>query len=185
MTTKKPAKRAQTTEEENNDPMRAGPLLGIGGGYALDDFDGIGMATDGSGSINGHVGYHWNPWDIGGWRLGMATDLQVERYFQFGGSAGEVNGWAIGLNERFYPIDGRFQPFAEIGITYLDLETTNTNNANVNKTDDGVATRFGLGLDVYATNKFLITTDVSYLLGHGELDDYAIVAFSWGIAFRP
>ena len=45
--------------------------------------------------------------------------------------------------------------------------------------------RFGAGLDVYATDKLVVTTDISYMLGMGQVQGYDIVMFSLGFLFRP
>lgn len=181
LTTKKPA-RKQTVEEENNDPSRSGVLFGIGAVLALDNFSGVGMSTDISGGFNAQVGYRFNRW--------FSSNLHVERYQQFdghkdGSDVGEVNGWSIGLDGRGYILPGRVQPFGLIGIALLDMETTNSTASNANKTDDGPALRFGAGVDVYATNRLIVTTDVSYLLGLAEVDGYDMVLFSLGFQFRP
>jgi opacity protein-like surface antigen len=175
LTTKKPRK--QTVEEENNDPLRNGPMLGVGGLWALDNFDGIGMNTDSSGGYNINVGYRFNKW--------VASDMRIERYQEFDAPPGEVNGWAVGLNARGYYPFGAFQPFGMLGMNYLDLETTNNTSPNPKKTDDGPALRFGFGLDWYATPRFVITSDISYMLGLGEVADYDIAVFSLGFLYRP
>ena len=175
LTTKKPRK--QTVEEENNDPARNGPILGLGGLWAIDNFDGIGLATDTSGGYNIHVGYRFNKW--------VATDLHIERYQEFDAPPGEVNGWAVGMNARGYALHGPIQPFGLIGMNYLDLETTNSAAANPEKTDDGPALRFGIGLDWYVTPRIVLTTDASYMLGLGEVGDYDIAVLSAGFIYRP
>lgn len=186
MTTKRPAKRGQTAEEENNDPTRSGPLFGLGATYAADNFDSVGMRNDGSGGLNAHFGYRFNKY--------LATEMEIEKYVSFDGNdhtatsnnrVGHVTGWAIGLNERFYPIGGRFQPFLLGGVNYLKMKTTDSRKVSYPKTDDGVGLRFGAGLDVYVTNRFLVTTDVSYMLSVGDVRDYDLIAISLGIAFRP
>ena len=180
MTTKRPRK--QTVEEENNDPSRSGPLLGVGGLYAIDDFSNLGMGTDGSGGFSLHVGYRFNKW--------ISSELRMDRFSQFdahsgGVDVGEVNGWYLGLDQKAYFLHGRFQPFALLGLGLLDMETTNNTAANPSKTDDGVGLRFGGGLDIYATNKVLVTTDVSYLLGVGDVGDYGVTVIGLGILYRP
>lgn len=175
LTTKKPRK--QTVEEENNDPARSGPMLGVGAVWALDQFDGIGLDTDTSGAFNVHLGYRFNP--------RVAADLHVERYQEFDAPTGEVNGWALGLNGRGYILTGKFQPFVLMGLNLLDMETTNSASPNPKKTDDGPALRFGTGLDWYVTNKVALVGDVSYVLGLGEVSDYDIIAFSLGFMYRP
>lgn len=167
----------QSIEEEANDPTRSGPLLGLGGIYALENFDGIGMSTDDSGGFNATVGYRFNKW--------VSSDLRVERYVEFDSPTGEVNGWAVGLDARgYYPL-GAVQPFGLIGMNYLDMETTNSAATNRKKTDDGPAMRFGIGLDWYVTNNFVLTPDISYMLGFGEVDGYDMVVFSFGFLYRP
>ncbi len=167
----------ETIEEESNDPTRSGPLLGFGGIYALENFDGIGMSTDDSGGFNATVGYRFNKW--------VSSDLRVERYVEFDSPNGEVNGWAVGLDARgYYPL-GAVQPFGLLGMNYLDMETTNSAAANTKKTDDGPALRFGIGLDWYITSNLVLTPDISYMLGFGEVDGYDMVVFSFGFLYRP
>lgn len=176
LTTKKPV-RKQTHEEESNDPGRSGPVLGLGAAYAMENFGSIGMNADDSGAYNATLGYRFNG------RFG--TDVKVERYQEFDAPPGEVNGWAIGLNGRGYFLTGRYQPFALIGLNYLDMETSNNTSPNPKKTDDGAALRFGLGFDWHATRRFVVTTDISYMLGFGEVEDYDVIVFGLGFLFRP
>ena len=196
LTTKKPVRR-QTVEEENNDPARSGPMLGMGATYAHANFDGVGESAPNtpagqgqkeidardSGGYNLHVGYRYNRW--------TASDLHIERYQKFnadnsaGKDVGQVNGWALGLDQKVYLLPGRFQPNALIGINYLNMETNVKNAANPNKTDDGPALRFGAGLDIYATTNFVVTTDVSYMLGLGQTNGYDMVLVSLGFLYRP
>lgn len=178
MVTKKPTRR-QTVQEESDDTSRPGPMLGAGAAFALENFGNIGMSTDNSGAYNVDLGYRFNPW--------FAADMKVERYQEFDSRPGEVNGWAIGLNGRGYFLSGDYQPFALIGINYLDMETTNNTVtvANTKKTDDGAAMRFGLGFDWYSTPNFVVTTDISYMLGLGEVNDYDMVIFGLGFLYRP
>jgi hypothetical protein len=191
LTTKRPAKKAQTVEEESNDPSRPGPLMGLGATYAFENFNfnqndsngaDVTESNDGSGGYNAHVGYRFDRW--------LATELEVERYQEFTGHfdgkhVGQVSGWALGGNEKLYLLPGRWQPWLEAGINYLKMETTNSNAANSRKTDDGPALRFGAGLDLYATNKFVVTSDVSYMLGVSQTHNYDVVALTLGFLFRP
>jgi len=177
LTTKKPT-RKQTVEEENNDPLRSGPMLGIGGTAAIQNFSGMNQKIDtASGGFNIHIGYRYNP--------RIAADMQVERYQEFDSPTGEVNGWAIGINGKGYLATGTFQPWLLGGLSYLDMETTNSAAANVKKTDDGPALRFGFGLDWYTTPNVVLVTDVSYMLGLSQVEGYDMVLFSLGLMYRP
>jgi len=198
LTTKKPARR-QTVEEENNDPSRSGPMLGFGATYAHANFDGVGKSASttpagqgqneiearDSGGYNAHLGYRFNRW--------TASDLDIERYQKFNASGGhghnddvgQVNGWALGIDQKVYFLPGRIQPLALIGLNYLSMETNVNNASNKNKTDDGAALRFGIGLDAYVTNKLVLTTGVSYMLGVGQVDGYDMVLVGLGFLYRP
>jgi len=182
MVTKKP-QRKQTVEEENNDPARSGPELGFGATYAHANFDLSGIDERDSGGYNARVGYRFNRW--------VASDVHVERYQKFniddstGADVGNVNGWSLGLDAKVFALPGRFQPFGLVGLNYLSMETNDKSAANRSKTDDGAALRFGLGLDVYATTKFIVTADVSYMLSLGDVDDYDLVLVGLGFLFRP
>ncbi|MFN2424805.1 MAG: outer membrane beta-barrel protein [Candidatus Binatia bacterium] len=176
LTTKKPTRR-QVIEEESNDPARSGPILGVGGIFALENFSGVGQSTDNSGGFNAHVGYRFNP--------RFSSDLHIERYQEFDAKNGEVNGWAVGLNGRGYLLTGKYQPFLLGGINYLDMETSNSAAPNPKKTDDGPALRFGTGLDWYVTSNLVLTGDISYMLALSQVEGYDMVIFSLGFFYRP
>lgn len=180
LTTKKPRK--QTVEEENNDPSRDGPILGVGALYGIDNFSNLGFGTDGSAGFSLHAGYRFNKW--------ISSELRMDDFVQFdaqlaGVDVGEVNGWYLGLDQKAYFLHGRFQPFAVIGLGYLVMETSNNAGTNPNKTDDGVGMRFGGGIDIYTTSKVVVSTDISYVMGVGDVDDYGVTVFGLGLLYRP
>jgi outer membrane protein W len=187
MVTKKPARKMTQAEEENADPSRPGPMLGLGGTYAHANFDTSGQDERDSGGYNAHVGYRFNRW--------VAAVVHVERYQKFnlddsaGSDVGEVNGWALGLDAKVFALPGRIQPFGLIGLNYLSMETTNKAAPgpafNTSKTDDGPALRFGVGVDLFATQKIVATTDVSYMLGLSDVHDFDMVLVSLGFSYRP
>lgn len=192
LTTKKPAKR--TVEEESNDPARPGPMLGLGVIYAHENFEGpsarnnagakVSVDPSDTAGYNAHVGYRFNRW--------VAADLHVERYHKFDANdsvtdadVGRINGWALGINGKVYALPGRIQPYGLMGLNYLKMETTVSTFANRNKTDDGAALRFGAGVDLYATSNFVLTTDISYMLGLSQVDGYDILTVGLGFLYRP
>jgi len=180
MATKRPRKK--TVEEENNDPSRSGPMLGLSATYNIDNFSGTQMSTGSSGGFAAHVGYRFNKW--------VSSELRMDRFVQFDGNAGgvdvgEVNGWYLGLDQKAYLLHGRYQPFVLVGLGMLTMDTSNSAAANNEKTDDGVSMRFGGGIDLYATNKIVVTGDVSYVLGLGEVDGYGVTVIGLGFNYRP
>ena len=179
LTTKKPTRR-QTVEEENNDPTRSGPYLGLGATYAHSNFDLHNADERDSGGYNATVGYRFNRW--------VGTDVHVERYQKFSIAHTDddnVNGWALGFNGRVFPLAGRFQPFGVIGLNYLNMETNRDGFQNEHETNDGPAMRFGIGLDAYATNKLVVTTGIDYMVGMGDVSGYDMLICTLGFLYRP
>lgn len=182
--TRRPARKAAADQEENSDPSRKGPSLGLGGTYAIETFDTSGgLNLDNSGGFNARIGYRFHP--------RIAGEVEIERFQQFdahvgGTDVGEINAWSLGANVKGFVLTGKIQPYGLFGLGYADWETTNSaNTANPEKTDDGLALRFGGGVDWYVTNKVVLTSDVTYLMGTGDASDYSTVALSFGIAYRP
>lgn len=183
LTTRKPARKAAAGEEENLDPSRTGVYLGAGAVYAMQNFSGTGVNTDDSGAFNVRIGYRFIP--------RLATELHIESYPGFdagdgaGNDVGDINGWTVGGNARGYILTGKYQPFLLMGVNFLDMETNDSRAADPSKQNDGVAMRFGGGMEIYTFNKVALTADISYLLGLDETDGYDVVAFSLGFIFRP
>ena len=90
---------------------------------------------------------------------------------------GDIEVWNVTANGRFYPITGRFQPFALIGAGY--------GQANLPQDDNGgFIARFGIGIDVLITDNFGVTTGVDYVLGTGALSNYDQIPINLGIFFN-
>ncbi|HYC01054.1 MAG TPA: outer membrane beta-barrel protein [Candidatus Limnocylindrales bacterium] len=180
LTTRKPVKKQQTAAEELADQSRTGVYIGVGGTFAIENF---GDLTSGGDFENG--------WGFN-FRLGRrmhkfaALELEVEKFAGFDGNAAEVDGWMIGLNGRGYFLPGRFQPYVLLGAGYADYEFTDNTLPNPpHETHDGFGMRFGGGIDVYATQTVVVTTDIAYILGVGDINEFDVIALSFGIAYRP
>ncbi|HYC57475.1 MAG TPA: outer membrane beta-barrel protein [Candidatus Binatia bacterium] len=185
LTTKRPAKKQQTSAENLADLGRTGVFVGVGGTFVMENFGDLSIGGD-----------FQNGWGFN-FRLGrrmhkfFALELEVEKYSGFDGDNAEVDGWIIGLNGRgyFLPNPGRFQPYALIGAGYADYELTNNDDlvprADRQETHDGFAARFGVGIDLYATQTVLVTTDISYVLGVADVNEFDVIALGFGVAYRP
>lgn len=99
-----------------------------------------------------------------------------EHYFR-----SEAETMALTVNGKFYPITGRFQPFALVGIGWghVNLDMYDAGYDTIDMWDekwdwdgDGFVARFGLGLDVLITDAIGVAAEVDYLLPTGTIEDF-------------
>ena len=136
---------------------------------------------------NFDVGGHDNGWGYNlraGRRLCdmFAAEVQWEHIpGDFEGNGFDVDTWALTANGRFYPIKGRVEPFALVGIGYEDGRVHSFNGA---PDPDGFAARFGLGLDVLVTDNIGLSAEVDYLLETGSGPDIDQIPMSLNVFYR-
>jgi len=180
LVTKKPVRKQQTAAEELADQSRTGVYLGAGGSFIIESFDDLGIGGDfeNGWGFNFRIGRRMHKY--------AALELEVEKFAGFDGNAAEVDGWMIGLNGRGYFLPGRFQPYVLAGAGYADFELTDESLPSPPaSTHDGFAMRFGAGIDIYATQTFVVTTDIAYVLGVADVSEFDLITLSFGIAYRP
>ncbi|MFN2427353.1 MAG: outer membrane beta-barrel protein [Candidatus Binatia bacterium] len=95
----------------------------------------------------------------------------------FGRLNGDFDVWNITANGKFYPIQGRFQPYALVGAGYGQADLPHDDNG-------GFVARFGIGLDVLIMDNFGISSEVGYVLGTGALSDYDQIPISLGLFYN-
>jgi hypothetical protein len=95
----------------------------------------------------------------------------------------DVDTWALTANGKFYPITGAVQPFALVGVGYLDGRVSGDGVAG-GPDQDGFAARFGLGLDVLITDNFGVAAEVDYLLMAGDGPDLDQIPVSLGFFYN-
>jgi hypothetical protein len=178
-----PEAEAPEAEEAGDEPVydRDGWYAGIGGGYAFSEFDG-GSADD-SGIVNLRAGYHFLRF--------AALEAQIEYLPQFGAGSGKYTGvdtalWAVWLNAKGYPTapwTGLVQPYALFGIAWMWERQTGfaVNGSNEN---GGFAMRFGGGIDFYVTENIVLTTDASWVMPTGKLDDLTHATVGGAVQYR-
>ena len=160
-----PAARADSGSETPECCDYNGLYVGVGGGIALEDFDG-GNADD-SGYVNARVGYRFLDF--------LAVEGMGEFMPHFNGKSGrylsaDTSIWSGWLNAKVYPtahLTGLVQPYLLAGIGGMWGDTKgglSTNNIN----DNGFAGRFGLGIDFFLTEHVFLTADAAYLLPAGD-----------------
>lgn len=95
----------------------------------------------------------------------------------FGRLRGDVEVFNVTANGKLYPITGTFQPYALVGAGYGQADLPHDDNG-------GFVARFGIGLDILATDNFGIATEVGYVLGTGSLSDYDQIPISLGVFYN-
>jgi len=160
---------------------RDGWYAGLGGGYAIEQFDG-GSSGD-SGFAQLRAGYHF---------LRFASlEPQLEYTPKFNGKSGRYAGvntatWAIWLNMKGYPTapwTGRFQPFAMVGVAWM-WERRTGSAINGSDEDGAFAARFGGGIDLYVTDHIVVTTEGAWVLPTGSLKDLNQVQIGGALQYR-
>jgi hypothetical protein len=183
---------AATAQEDYDRP---GPYLGLAGTLAVpakleNDLEkdvqvslpDATLEVDPSLGLNARAGYRFHPRFAAElryeWLSGYQTKIEGT-----GGSAtvGDLGGWALTGDAKVYLPGDRAQVFFLMGIGAVNLQSDDLNV-------DGTvfATRWGLGLDVYATPHVAFTLDASYVLPVSETGgvraDYLSVG--WGLMYR-
>ena len=176
---------AQQDEREESDGLfaREGIYVGLGGLFALENFDrdaaiggdalDIGAGDAGGFELRG--GYRMHPNFAGEvlfqWYSGFSVNDRVS------GENDHFDGWSLTANAKGYPLLGRIQPYAVAGIGALVFNEKRGN-------DHGFVARMGGGIDVFISDTVVVDLEIVYVFPAGPLDDYQFTTFAAGIQYR-
>lgn len=171
-------------EEEEPDYARTGAYIGVGGNYAINNFDGLnplnGPTTD---SVDNSSGYFVRA----GYRVhaNVAVEARFEHFlgFETDPGPGHLEGYAVTANVKGFILTGRYQPYVLFGMGYLDLNSPGNDQGDAIAGDD-FAMRFGGGLDGYVTENISMGPEVAYVLPTGDASDLDMVTISLGLNYR-
>jgi hypothetical protein len=178
--------------------------LQFGGVFGQEFFEGDAhLVNDSYGwGWNGRVGYRFHEM--------MAIELFAEHIVEFDSDGGDARStdrraWSLMPNFKLYPIQGFAEPFLSVGgglfrgdhghnwqvisASPVDLRQGGDNfggKTSGNGIDQGYGfgMRFGLGVDIYATEQLFITPEVAYMLPLTEdINNYNYVSVSLGIGY--
>jgi len=152
---------------------REGAWLGVGGAFADENFDRKGSYDD-AGAIAFRAGYRGYPY------FGFELLGEVLTKFDDGGSdpAGDVDGFAVTANGKFFLPLGRVEPWVMAGLGFLDIDRDN------NQRRDDIAFRFAGGLDAYVTPRFALYLEAAYMQPTGDVKDWSYATYGAGLLFR-
>ena len=110
---------------------------------------------------------------------GTPTDLSLE-----GVDVIESDSWTAMINFKFFPIGGRFQPYALFGAGALRVKWEDEQGVGISGEDNDAAMRFGGGLDVYIAESLFLFLDANYVLPTGDVRNFDYVSLGAGLGYR-
>jgi len=164
--------------DKGPDFARNGVYLGVAGTYAFENFDTPGsLDADDTLGLNARLGYRLHPY--------VSAELEFEwlEGFDLNVAGAEVEAWALTANAKGHLMTGRIQPFLLVGLGIMQAEIDGAGVFGDPK-QEGFAARFGGGVDVYATENFVVSVGADYVLPTGDLDGLDYVALQWGFQYR-
>ncbi len=181
-------------QDSTPDYARPGPYLGVG--VAIASFTDLEQSAEDALLDLGYV------FDVtvdtgvgadirGGYRISRYAAIEAE--FEIlpsidasipGTRFAEIDFFALTANAKFFPITGRIQPFALVGLGVLHGEVKDTLGFDISDTVADLAFRVGGGLDVYITEHVALTAGVTYLRGTGDVSDSSYISTSIGAQYR-
>jgi len=146
---------------------------------AMGDFANVRVNT-GAGVLAA-VGYRWGRYVA----MELDYDYLINTKISVDGiEAAELDSWSMMINTKIYPWNGRFQPFGAIGIGSSGDRLTDVFGDGMSLKNTEFAAQFGIGLDSYLNEHFVIVLDASYTLTTGDLESYDRFVAGLGLQYR-
>ncbi len=87
-------------------------------------------------------------------------------------------------NSKFYyPFRG-VQPYALVGFGLMHINAEDKRQSGIDDDETDAAMRAGGGLDLYLTDHFAISADVSYVVPFGDIDDFDYISVGFGAQYK-
>jgi len=189
---------AEPAPDPAEDYARSGWYGGIGGFYAISDYErdtndldvvppepaGVNPDFSNSGGVDARFGYRATP------RLAFEFDYQWQAGFDSQNGALtdplEIDTHLLSLNAKVFAATGRWQPYGLLGASLLIFNTEIVNKAFKKPwdVDYGFAPRFGAGIDYYVNRHWVLTFEGTYIVPVGNLDGSNMGTVGAGFQYR-
>ena len=177
---------------------RAGWYLGLGGFYAISDFDLTTSDLDvvppqpantdpdfgDSGGVDFRAGYRaFSRWAFEfdyQWQAGFdSTKSSIDPLL-------EIDTHLLSLNAKLFALTGRWQPYGLLGASLVIFNTEIVNDAFKKPWDlsVGFAPRFGAGVDFWINENWGVMVEGTYIVPVGVLDDTNMGSLGAGFQYR-
>ncbi len=168
---------------------RRGLYLGLHSGYTGELFEskigdslpGVDFRVDDSRSLHARVGYRLFPW--------LALEGHAELYDGYdiellGVDAAELDGWALTLMGKWYPLRGRIQPYLLAGGGYMEVNLSDKLSLGISEDGSGSLAQGGAGLDLYLTRHVVVNVEAVYSRPMGGVADLDFWGLRGGLEYR-
>src|SRR5512145_1953826 len=162
-----------TAARAQDDYARNGAYVGLAGSFGiyteLDDDFGIDDVDEPLG-LNARVGYRLHPHFSLEGEFEWLSDADLESDV---GGDGEIESFVGTLNGKAYPLTGQIQPFAILGLGYMEVDVDG-------ESEGDFAARLGGGVDVYVTPNLVVNLGATYVTPADDLTVFDFVSIGWG-----
>lgn len=168
---------------------RTGPLLGVAGFYAVENFDSVsGLEIDDSFGgalfagyrVHRHLSIELRGEYLDGFDIGPQGDPAASML------DAELDGFLITAGPKLYPFTGVLQPFVGLGLGAMraELEGRSSDGTRFSDDETDVVIRPAAGLDFYVSETLVLNLEAAYVSPGGSLQDVDFATFSSGLTFR-
>ncbi|VVS91342.1 porin family protein [Desulfoluna spongiiphila] len=155
--------------------------IGVGGSNLHENIDtgSNGIDFDESVGFNVKLGY----------RISDSLEAEIDYLYidGFDGSvagieAFELDGYTVTANAKWYPSEGKVQPYCLVGAGVADLTASvDFQDIQNSESDRGAVFRAGAGVDAYVSESVLFFGEISYYLTCGDIDDNDFMPMTLGV----
>ena len=160
---------------------RSRPYFGAAVAYAAENFEDRIIVKSGLAGA-AFLGYRFSPF--------VAAELRYDGFDGFelkaANGRGEIDGYAITMNAKIYPIIGPIQPFLGVGLGGIHLKSRAIfpSGARSHSSGTDVVFRFFGGLDLPLTDHVVLNFEAAYLVPGDELSQLEIAVLGGGLTYR-
>lgn len=164
--------------QEPTNYSRPGVYGGIGGLYAIEDFDfAPGANIQNSAGFNFRLGYRFHP--------NFSVEAMGERVDAFdadGFTDVGFNTWVGTINGKLFALTDRFQPYGLLGIGAMRAQLKGPGVNTVTDTD--LTFRYGTGIDSYLTENWIVNLETTYVAPTDDVRIFNYFSIGGGIQYR-
>ena len=175
------ARAAERANRDRKKGIESGPYLGAAFVYGAERFEDDLVVNSSFGGA-GFVGWRLNPH--------FAAEVRYTSFdsFDIQGSNGEaeIDGFAVTLNAKVYPIQTRIQPFVVVGVGGINFEqkTQLTSGDRFRQERTDAVFRFGAGLDLPLSEYLKLNIEAAYLAPSNDLSELDVTTFAAGLTYQ-
>ena len=164
---------------------------------------GVDLDSEPSIGFNAEGGYRIHPWVSIAAHVEHLPEISISTGNRRAGpqaGSGVLKGesWALTADARLFPLTGRVQPFLVLGAGWLWVHTDDERVVQTSAGEDpmlepidsglgnrdGFVARAGGGVDLYLTDAFFLSAQVTYVVPVDRVQDFDYVSVAWGFGYQ-